>query len=117
MLDDMLKLQQELMEVVPHEISDDKARLLMAVRGLIEESLEYSNACGVKPWRPIPLPEHERLEELTDIWFYLIEIVELSGFTFDQIYNEYKRKWRINIERYQKGKAGDYSWDDRTKGL
>jgi len=117
MLDHMLELQQILIKEVPHEISDDKSRLLMAVRGLIEESLEYSNACGVKPWRPNPLPEKDRLEELTDIWFYLMEIMAMSGFSFDQIYQEYKRKWDVNMERYNKGKKNDYSWDDRTKGL
>lgn len=88
---------------------EEDTRKIISGLGIIEESVEYLNAA---------LKEGDRkhsLEELTDILFFYLEQVALSGFTTDQIVQEYHRKWAVNIKRYEDGKKGDYSWDKRTK--
>jgi len=112
-MDILLARQRQLMAYVPHEVSIVNLHRLVAGKGLIEEVLEYLNSTGTKPWRPEPLPEQSQLEELTDILFFFLELIEMSGFTLDQIETEYHRKWSVNMSRYEQGKAGNYNWDDR----
>jgi len=113
----LLNAQQKLLEYIPHghTITDQATPSVIAGYGIIEETLEYLNSIGFKSWRPIPQPREEQLEELTDILFFYLELVLFSGFTTDEIEKEYKRKWIINVARWQAAKEGDYSWDDRSK--
>ena len=116
-VDELLSLQKVLMEKVPHSLSPKVVRQITAGLGIIEETLEYLNAIGRKPWRPEPLASPFQLEEITDILFYYLELILQSGFTWEQIVEEYRRKHKINLERYERGAKGDYSWDTRaTKG-
>lgn len=112
---ELLDKQKELMAHVPHghTIKDDHQATVVAACGIIEEVMEYLNAIGFKSWRPNPLSREEQLEELTDIHFFVAELDILSGFTWEQIKQEYDRKWEINMERYRKAKEGDFSWDKR----
>ena len=110
----LIDKQALLMKLAPHDVSVLNVERLVAGKGLTEEVHEYLNAVGVKPWRPNPLSEKDQLEELTDILFFYLELIVLSGFSFAQIEKEYYRKWDINIERYRKGEKGDYSWDTRA---
>lgn len=109
----LLAKQRRLMEYVPHQMSIENIHRLIAGKGLIEEVLEYLNSTGTKPWRPEPLSKQNQLEELTDILFFFLELIALSGFTLGQIEKEYHRKWEVNMSRYEQGKAGVYDWDDR----
>ena len=110
----LLAKQQELMDKIPHGVSKENARRMISVLGIIEEALEYSNSMGHKPWRPNPLPEADQLEELTDMLFFWLELVLQSGFTIDQVVEEYNRKHAVNLERYRRGQQGDYTWDTRS---
>ncbi len=112
-LEKLLDMQKELMGKVPHDVSPLVARRMVSGLGVIEETLEYLNSTGHKPWRPNPLPENCQLEEITDILFFYLELVAMSGFTVDQIEEEYIRKHAVNLKRYEDGKKGDYGWDDR----
>jgi len=115
---ELLDKQKELMSHIPHGhiIKDGHQATVVAACGLIEEVMEYLNAIGFKSWRPNPLSREAQLEELTDIHFFLAELDILSGFTWEQITQEYDRKWEVNMERYRKAKEDDYSWDKRDKG-
>ena len=104
------------MEKVPHKISELTARRMVAGLGLIEETLEYLNSTGHKPWRPNPLSEADQLEEITDILFFYLELIAMSGFTWGQIEAEYDIKYKINLERYRRAKNNDYRWDKRGQG-
>ncbi len=115
-LEGLLDLQKQLMAKVPHSISEVTARRMVSGLGLIEETLEYLNSTGHKPWRPMPQSEEAQLEEITDMLFFYLELIAMSGFTVDQIGKEYIRKHAVNLERYKRGKKGDYGWDDRGKG-
>jgi len=84
-------------------------RQMVSTFGIIEESIEYFNAV-------VEGEESSKLEELTDIVFFFLEQVILSGFTIEQIINQYHKKWKVNMARYDAAKAGDYRWDDRKKG-
>lgn len=112
----LIAKQKQLMEQVPHGVSELTARRMVAGLGLIEEVIEYLNSTGHKPWRPIPLSEGDQLEELTDQLFFFLEEVILSGFTWGQIEAEYDRKFLVNLERYERAKKGDYEWDKRSEG-
>ncbi|GAI97769.1 unnamed protein product, partial [marine sediment metagenome] len=99
---DILEKQKELMNYIPHghKVPDRVQGSVVASMGIIEETMEYLNAIGFKSWRPIPLPRASQLEELTDILFFYSELVIYSGFTFEDIKEEYYRKWEVNMDRY-----------------
>jgi len=91
------------------EVDEGLSRKVISAFGIIEESLEYINAV-------VQDDELNKLEELTDQLFFYLEQVAMSGFTLQQIEAEYKRKWQVNMKRYENAKKGDYSWDERNKG-
>jgi len=117
----LFDMQKDLMEKVPHHhrIRDEHQATVVASLGIIEEVMEYLNTIGVKSWRPNPLPQEEQLEEITDILFFFLELILLSGFKWDQITEQYKKKHAINLERYRKAIQGNFDWDLRgvKKGL
>ena len=113
-VDELLSMQKQLMDKVPHELPSTVIHQMATGLGIIEETLEYLNAIGRKPWRPDPLPREAQLEEITDILFFYLELIIQSGFFWDEIVAEYKRKHAINLKRYEDGAKGDYSWDDRA---
>lgn len=115
-MEHLITKQKQLMDKVPHEVSELTARRMVAGLGVIEETLEYLNSTGHKPWRPIPLDEGDQLEELTDILFFYLELIVMSGFTWGQIEAEYDRKFLVNLDRYERAKKGDYGWDRRGQG-
>lgn len=113
----LLSMQKDLLNYIPHghAVAAPHQPIVIAAIGIIEETLEFLNAIGFKTWRPNPLPKEAQLEELTDILFFYLELIHFSGFTLDQLDREYQRKWEVNMERYRKAKAGDWSWDNRGK--
>jgi len=112
----LIEMQKVLMEKVPHGISEITGRRMVSGLGIIEETLEYLNSTGHKPWRPIPLSREDQLEEIADIMFFYLELVVLSGFTWEEVEKEYYRKHAVNLERYRRAKEGDYDWNNRGKG-
>lgn len=85
-------------------------RDLISGLGVIEETIEYlSSQTEEKPLA-------EQLEEYTDILFFYLELGILGDFSWEEVEKEYMRKWKVNIERYERGKRGDYRWDNREKG-
>jgi len=111
----LLNLQLQLMDKVPHKVDPKTVYQITAGLGIIEETLEYLNSIGRKPWRAIPQPREEQLEEITDILFYYLELILLSGFSWEEITQEYLRKHAINLKRYEDGAKGDFSWDKRSE--
>ena len=113
----LLKKQETLMAHIPHGhvIKQNHQSRVIAGMGLIEETLEYLNSVGVKSWRPIPLPLDDQLEELTDVFFFYLEMILLSGFSWAQVVEQYNRKWKVNMERYRRAEKDDYGWDKRSE--
>lgn len=114
-MEQLLEMQKQLMERVPHGVSELTARRMVAGLGIIEETLEYLNSTGHKPWRPQPLSEEDQLEEIADILFFYMEEVILSGFPWSRIETKYYEKHATNLERYRRALQGDYEWDKRGK--
>lgn len=85
-------------------------RKLISAFGVIEEIIEYLNCPEDKKNKA------HRLEEITDVLFFYLELVLLSEFSLKQIEKEYIRKHAVNLERYRKAAEGDYSWDKRKEG-
>lgn len=113
----LIEKQRYLMSKIPHGhvVKPEHQARVMAGLGLIEETLEYLNAIGFKTWRPNPLPREDQLEELTDILFFYLEQVILSGFSWEEVEQEYHRKHAINLQRYEDAKEGNYEWDKRKE--
>ena len=89
---------------------DHFTRQLISAYGVIEETIEYVNSLSDGS------DSAHKLEEITDVLFFFMEQMILGGFTWQEIEVEYKRKWAVNIKRYEDAKKGDYSWDKRDKG-
>lgn len=87
-------------------IAQTQLRRKVSIFGIMEECLEYSAETDRDKAGPM-------LEEITDILFFYLELVLLSGFTWPDIVTEYHRKHAVNLERYKRGKEGDYGWDNR----
>ena len=115
-IEEIFAMQRELMEVVPSGIPPHVQEQVTCGLGVIEETLEYLNAIGRKPWRPHPLPEEKQLEELVDILHFFIELIIRSGFSWEHLIQGYKVKQAENLERYRRASVGDFSWDQRGKG-
>ena len=117
-MDKLLEMQKVIMEAVPGgDTPEPMAHQITCGLGIIEETLEYLNSIGRKPWRPTPLPPDKQLEELADILHFYLELILRSPFDWNDIVIEYARKHAINLKRYEDGVKGDYSWDDKgTKG-
>ena len=90
-------------------------RKLISAFGVIEESLEYLESLEY-PENSENKSRAEQLEEITDVLFFYLEQVILSGFSWKQVEEQYVRKHAENLERYRKAKEGDYSWDKRSEG-
>jgi phosphoribosyl-ATP pyrophosphohydrolase len=88
-----------------------RQRQLISALGAIEESVEYLNTLPNKDYSP-----DDVLEELVDVLFFYMEQVLMSGYSWDQIEEEYHRKWNVNMERYRRAQNGDYGWDKRSEG-
>jgi len=74
------------------EAPEELGRQLISAFGVIEETIEYLNTIGKKPRK-------EKLEEITDILFFYLELVLLGGFSWAEIEEEYIRKHAVNLER------------------
>ena len=61
-MEDLISKQKQLMDMVPHGVSELTARRMVAGLDVTEETLEYLNSTGYKPWRPIPLEEVDFFE-------------------------------------------------------
>lgn len=84
-----------------------QSRQMISAYGIIEESVEYMNSIMDND------PPAHKIEELTDILFFYLEQIILSGFSWGDICEEYYRKHAVNLKRYEDGKKNDYSWDKR----
>ena len=114
-MENLIEKQKALMEYVPHDISELTARRMVSGLGIIEETLEYLNSTGHKPWRPNPLSKDDQLEELTDVLFFYLELIVMSGFSWEEVESEYSRKHAVNLKRYEDAKKGDFTWDKRSE--
>ncbi len=92
-----------------HEKYDTWTRKLISGLGIIEETLEHLSGVADED-------EENQLEEITDILFFYLEQVIMSGFTWEQIEAQYIKKHAINLKRYADAEKGDYSWDKRGEG-
>ena len=73
---ELFRMQMEIMKNVPGgDIPELMAHQITCGLGIMEETLEYLNSIGRKPWRPQPLPRDSQLEELSDILHFYLELI------------------------------------------
>ena len=115
-MDKLFHMQREIMDKVPGgDIPEEMAHKITCGLGIIEETIEYLNSIGRKTWRPEPLLPSFQLEELADILHFYLELVLRSGFSWEQVVEVYRQKHRENLQRYEKGTRGDFSWNHRAE--
>jgi len=113
-IEELFELQKEIIEKVPGgDTPELMAHQITCGLGVIEETLEYLNSIGRKPWRPIPLPPEQQVMELVDILHFFLELILRSPFSWEDIVVAYKKKHQENLQRYEKASRGDFSWDKR----
>lgn len=81
--------------------------LRIAALAIIAELGEILEACqGWKPWRknPPPVDRNHLLEELADIWHFIINLTLFLGYSPEQLYNMFVTKNATNWKR----QAGGY---------
>lgn len=116
-MDELFRMQAVLMKKVPGgDTPEYMAHQITCGLGIIEETLEYLNSIGRKPWRPLPLSRESQLGELVDILHFFLELVIRSGFSWPQVVDRYKLKHQENLQRWEAASKGDYSWDKRGDG-
>ena len=113
-IQELFALQREIMKNVPGgDTPELMAHQITCGLGLIEETLEYLNSIGRKPWRPIPLPPEQQVEELAAVLHFYLELIIRSSFSWYDVVRAYKEKHQENLQRYEKAKRGDFSWDKK----
>ena len=97
-MEELFSMQAQIMEKVPGgDIPEQMAHQITCGLGIIEETMEYLNSIGRKPWRPQPLPLDQQLEELSDVLHFFLELILRSGFTWEQLVERYKLKHQENL--------------------
>lgn len=110
----MLNKRPEVISTWLDERPDEQGMIIHDTRnmvsglGVIEEVIEYLDTLAGGD-------RSLQLEEITDIFFFYLEQVQLSGFPWRQIEEQYVRKHAINLERYRKAEEGNYDWDKRDE--
>jgi phosphoribosyl-ATP pyrophosphohydrolase len=79
-------------------------QFIAAAVGLIAESTEVLNDLNTstRPWKATRTPEEKRaslVEEIIDVFFYLLEIMSMVGMTEEEVMTQYGRKLLINLAR------------------
>jgi len=94
---------------VPLDLSLKKSQLFLKYQShecmheLFESNMLLKNS---KTHRATDLPDFDRdayMEELSDVFHYLIGILVCSGISFEEIYDMYMSKGQINIDRINGG--------------
>lgn len=67
----------------------------------VEELYEAINLLKAKPWKKSfrPPDRDKFMEEIADMWHFLIEMHIIAGITPEEIFQAYFRKTAINVER------------------
>lgn len=113
----MFQDQQEFMELLrendkmpefPVELTTKPGQRLIkeTMFNMIEELMEASFTLKNKVHRQTDVRVYDRghyLEELGDALAYFLEVAILSGFTPQEVFEEYKRKHAVVVKRLQDG--------------
>lgn len=99
MLSQMFKEQSSLMDVLGVDRSESvpfSEAVKEAVLGVISEGGECADVLliSTKPWKQVPVTTQRRqlVEELIDVWFFIMEAFILLGLSPSDLYFGYKRK-------------------------
>lgn len=94
---------------------------LLAAIGLMSESAEVLDEMTIptKPWKskPIDQVEADTLEELADVFFFLMECLILAGQTANDLEDMYIEKCRKNLNRVEQSGELDQQTLDRISDL
>lgn len=92
------------------EEQDDERRIeniTINVLAAIKELTEVLDECGWKPWAKSRHFNFEKMQrEITDVWFFLMNLMLHSGMSPDTLDTMYAEKWEINRKRATEGYHG-----------
>ncbi len=108
---DFFKLQRKLMDELDIHATFSKSdkfelerAILEASGGILEEAVEAHKEFSVlwKKWEKFN--REAALEELADVFFFLLELLIILEYTPEDFCQAFKNKWEKNIIRIQTGK-------------
>ena len=97
---ELFEMQKELIRTI-FVRTGDTGTVHGSITAMMVEAGEFLNENGqYKWWKKNHLVDTEKeLEEFIDIFFFWLQAAILKGYTADQLFDAYKRKWKVNIER------------------
>jgi len=86
------------------EAMETPAQLLISTRALLHEVIEVEDELNWKHWKSdIPI-DYEKVEnEIVDIFIFLMNLINASGMSGDELLESTLEKIDINIERQKSG--------------
>ena len=105
-LDEIFKLQKGLSEIMKLDRypKDAESRVSALCTAIMHEAVELQRTTNWKWWKtPTEVNQNEAIEELIDIWHFVVQASLELKLTPDDILEEYKRKNQINHESQKHG--------------
>lgn len=97
-----IKIKEEERELADRCLTQDTLPIAFA---LLDEVHEFVRELPWKPWKKKNKPaDREKVkQELTDCWFFLLELSIMWGLDAKTLMEEYEKKLKINHERQNGG--------------
>lgn len=96
--EDMLKRQKEFQEKYGYHPA-----LHLWASAMSAEAMELWSGCGGKWWKKKQTTPEENLEELVDLWHFMMGYMIDARITPDQFYEAYLKKLAENYRRQETG--------------
>lgn len=99
-LDDLLTRQQMLMDVLGIDELEPLSQI-GGVLGLVSEAAEVADILNIytRPWITPNIDRDHLVEEIADVVFYVLELLNLNCVSADEFMDVYHTKWQRNIRR------------------
>ena len=99
-LNDIFEKQKVLMQVIEKRVGTTGTISELACAMITEIGEWLNEEQSFKFWKVNKIMNKEKiLEELVDVFFFLIQILIKLGFTAHDLYEGYMKKWEENIMR------------------
>ena len=105
-LEIIFKLQKELAQITTSTryppVKEERISLLATA--MVHEAIELQRLTNWKWWKkPTKFDQTRAIEEVIDLWHFLVQTSIELGMTPNEILDEYLKKNQINKERQEKG--------------
>ena len=106
MLEEMFDTQKKLMKMYFNRANSEKKSITLTglCIAMAQEVAEVMDETNWKWWKkPKKFNPEKFLEELVDLWHFLMQSVILAGFSAKDFYRAYMDKALVNVKRQEEG--------------